>query len=225
MAKTTRIKLLTPFGRASYCALIRPSTKFNPDGDYSARILLEPGAETDAFIARLQELYEESYQLALAEVRKDKPKVESVKRADPPFRHPEDPDTGAQMPGWQIGAKLKAVARDKNKQVVGTRRPIVVDATGSGKVTEEVGPGSELRLQVEVSPFFTAALGAGLSLRLLGAQVRKHVALGMGAVDFDAVDGEYTVQPSSTAPDRGAVQPAPEAPTESTEAASADGEW
>lgn len=180
---------MTPFGRAGFCALDRPSTKFDPDGKYNARVLLDPGPETDALIATLQAMYDQAYEESLAEVRKDKPKTEDIKRADPPFGPQEDPDTGEKLPGYQINASLSAVVRDKNKAILFRRAPIVVDKNNN-PVTVGVGGGSIIRMSFRVSKFYTK-IGAGLSLRLIGVQVRDLIPIGVGDPGFSPVDGSF----------------------------------
>jgi len=201
MAKRKKTELVTPFGRAAWCALARPSTTFKADGEYSARILLEPGPETDAFIAQLDQLYEDAYRENLATVQKDRPKIESIKRADKPYKHQEDPDTGETMPGFQLNARLGAVVRGKSpgndadgNSIPGpklyTRQPQVKDAKNQAIVpTPEIGGGSIIRLAIDAEPFFTASIGSGVSLRLMGVQIQKLIPLGVRDTQFGEVDG------------------------------------
>lgn len=184
MNKTKKIKLTTPFGIAGYCALIRPSTKFNPDGDYSARIILPEGPDTDAFIAELDALYEEAYQRNLAEAKADKPKLTDIKRADKPYKRPVDDDTGEELTGWQLNSRLKAIRRDKNGTIVGESSPTTVDSKNKS-VHQEVGSGSVIRVQFMPQGFFTAALGSGLTLRLVGVQVKDLVPVGGAKAEFE----------------------------------------
>lgn len=186
--------IVTPFGRAAYCALSRPSDKFKADGEYSARILLDDGPETQALIAQLDNLYEAAYQTNLAEVQKDKPKVQEIKRADKPYRRQEDPDTGEQLPGFQLNGRVGAIVRGK-KGADGQpgpklydRRPQVVDAKKQ-PVRQEIGSGSIIRLSLDANPFYTAALGSGLSMRLIGVQVKELVPVGMRDAGFGETDG------------------------------------
>jgi len=197
-------QIVTPFGRAAWCSLSRPSDKFKADGEYSARVLLDDSPETQALIEQLDALYEKAYQDNLAEVRRDKPKVEVIKRADKPYKRQEDPDTGAELPGYSINARMGAIVRGKKGPggepgpKLYDRRPQVVDAKNQ-PVRQEVGAGSVIRLSVDANPFFTAALGSGLSLRLIGVQVKELVPVGMRDAGFDDVEGFEA--PQSTASD------------------------
>jgi hypothetical protein len=198
-------KILTPFGRAAWCSLSRPSDKFKADGEYSARILLDPGPETDALIKQLDDLYEAAYQDNLHDVQKDKPKVQEIKRADKPYKHQEDPDTGEQLPGYTINSRLSAIVRGKKKgdgspgEKLYDRRPAVVDSKNQ-PIRQEIGAGSIIRLSVDASPFFTAALGSGLSLRLIGVQVKELVPIGMREAGFDDVEGFEAPQNTASDP-------------------------
>jgi hypothetical protein len=193
-------KLTTPFGRAGFCALSRPSTKFKPDGEYSAQVLLPEGPETAAFIADLEARYEGAYGAHLAAAQseldakaakagKEARHLESIKRADKPYRRPVDPDTDEPLPGWVVTARLGAVVRDgKDGPVLYTRKPVIVDSKNQ-PVLQPVGSGSLIRMQFTAGAFFTAAVGSGLSLRLVGVQVKELAAMGVGRAEFDETDG------------------------------------
>lgn len=193
-------KLTTPFGTAGFCSLHRPSTKYNSDGQYSAQILLPEGAEADAFIDQLETLYEAAYQANLDEAQaeldakakkagKESRKLDSIKRADKPYRRQVDPDTDEPLPGWVVTARLNATVRDgKDGPVLYHRKPVIVDSKNK-PVTQPVGSGSTIRMQFTAGPFNTAAVGSGLSLKLIGVQVQDLAAMGVGKTDFDAVDG------------------------------------
>ncbi len=193
-------KFTTPFGTAGFCALHRPSTKFNADGQYSAQVILPEGPETDAFIEKLDALYEASYLANLAEAQadldakaakagKEARKLESIKRADKPYRRPVDPDTDEPLPGWVVSARLNAVVRDgKDGPVLYTRKPMILDSKNK-PVAQPVGSGSTIRLQFTAGPFFTGAVGSGLSLKLIGVQVKDLAPMGVGKAEFGEVDG------------------------------------
>lgn len=218
-------KLTTPFGRAAWCSLSRPSDKFKADGEYSARVLLAPGPETDEFISTLDALYEAAYVENLAEIQKDKPKIESIKRADKPYKRQEDPDTGEQLSGYQVNGRLTSLVRGKSpgKAADGTpipgpklytRRPQVLDSKNKSMVPPEpgimpeIGAGSIIRLSLDVSSFFTAALGSGVSMRLIGVQVKELVPVGMRDAGFDEVEGFEAPQGTAADPVETIHQPA-----------------
>lgn len=193
-------KLTSPFGIAGYCSLHRPSTKFNKHGEYSAKVILAESPETTAFIEALDALYEANYQAQLEEQQaeldakakkagKEAKQIESIKRADKPYKRPVDPDTDEPLPGWVVGARLGAAVTDgKDGPVLYTRKPTIVDSKNQ-PVFQPVGSGSVIRIQFTAGGFYTAAVGAGLSLRLQGVQVKELAAMGVGRVEFDETDG------------------------------------
>ena len=200
--KTKTKQLVTPFGRAGFCRLIRPNFKFQPEaGEFNARLILPPD-QAAPLIAQLDALYEAAYAKNLAEVQAKKPGVREIKRADKPYRQVEDPDTGEKLPDFQFNFRLKFKRIGKNeqgvKEVYGTQRPIVVDSKGQ-PVREEIGAGSTIRVSFLPMGFYTAALGSGLSTRLVGVQVKELVQIGLEKPEFDEVEGYEA--PQSTASD------------------------
>ena len=216
--KTTRVQLLTPFGRAGFCSLGRPNFKFQTEaGEFSARVILTPEAAAP-IIAQLDELYEQAYQTNLAEVQKDKPKITEIKRADKPYKNVEDPDTGEKLPDIQINARLKFKVIGKNeagqKEVFRTQRPLVVDAK-KNPIRTEIGAGSIIRISFMAGSFYTPTLGSGLSLKLVGVQVQKLVGLGMADPNFDEVEG-YEEPTTASSPVEVIHAPTPGAEQENT---------
>lgn len=191
-------KITTPFGRSGFSCLVRPSTKFNPDGEFNAKIILNDGPETAEFLEKLKALYEQAYQTNLAEARAKQPKLPAIKRADPPFKRVVDEDTGEELPQWSINARMRAVRRDKAivnpdgtkspGPILGHNKPVVLDSKNQPVYTE-IGNGSIMRFQALALPFFTAALGSGLQLKLIGVQIKDLVPFAGFKPDFDEVDG------------------------------------
>jgi len=222
-------QLVTPFGRAGYCSLVRPSFKFAPEeGKFSARLILD--AETAApFVEQLDALYEAAYQENLAtqnaeRAAKNKAPLKEIKRADKPYKNVEDPDTGETLPDFQFNFGLKFRRMGKNpdtgvKEVFGTQRPIVVDSKGQ-PVRQEIGQGSTIRVSFIPGGFFTAALGSGLSLKLIGVQVKELVQVGLENPDFDEVEGYEAPQTKASDP----VEHT-EAPSGATGSVDEDAEW
>lgn len=193
MPKSTRpkgTKITTPFGVAGFSALLRPSTKFNPDGEFNAKVILDDAdPETAPFIELLTGLYEKAYEANLAEARIKQPKLTGIKRAEPPFKRVVDPDTGEELPQWSVNARSKAAFRNKDTNEVRLNTPPVVLDSKSRPVFTEPGSGSIIRFQAIANSFFTAGLGSGLQLRLIGVQVKELVPFGGAKAEFDEVDG------------------------------------
>jgi hypothetical protein len=219
----TREQLVTPFGRAGFCFLIRPNYKFQKEkGEFSASVILS-ASDAAGIVGTLDALYEQAQVDMLAEAQaeldlkaaksgKQARKLEPLKRADKPFKQVVDPDTGDALPEFKINARLKhkVIGKDDTGAdvVFRTVRPIVVDAK-KRPVLQEVGAGSTIRISFIANPFYTPAVGAGLSLRLVGVQVKELVQIGMVSPDFDEVDGfEETTGATASDPIAPATEPA-----------------
>lgn len=122
---------------------------------------------------------------ALEEVRNKNPKATKVKEGSLPYRI--DDETGEYI----IKYKMKAQFQYKGKTI--TQRPTLFDAKKT-KLAEDtkIGGGSVIRVAAEVNPYYTPALGAGISLRLKGVQVLELRTYGESSADslgFDSEDG------------------------------------
>ncbi len=195
MTKTKKsTQLVTAFGRAGWCNLIRPNYKFKPEaGEFAAKVILTPEAAAPT-LQILDELYERAYAENLAEVQKEKSAIKEIKRADKPYRNVEDPDTGQPLADFQIQARLKykIIGKDDTGRptVFRVQKPIVVDSKNN-PILQEIGMGSVIRMSFIARGFYTN-IGSGLTLQLLGVQVKEFIPLGMADPDFDDVDGYET---------------------------------
>lgn len=219
--KKRDVQLMTPFGRAGFCALARPSYKFQPEaGEFSVRIILTP-EEAAPLIEELDRLYEQAYQENLAAVRAEKPKVTEIKRADKPYKNVEDPDTGEKLPDIQINFRMKhkLIGKDENgnKTVFRVQKPIVVDSKKQ-PVRQEVGSGSIIRVSFTAGGFNTM-VGSGLSLRLIGVQVKELVQIGSRDPGFDEIAG---FEETTTASDPVETTHAPDEPVSPADAEEGD---
>lgn len=191
MAKLQRIT--TPFGRIVFSFLQRASYKFKKDaGSFSVRINLDDTAETALLIDKLDAAYEASIESALLELQKKMPKAErgALKLADKPYRRPLDPDTGAELPLWQLTASLphRIIGEEAGQKVVlRKQQPMILDAKNK-PIREELGAGSVVRVAADINPW-SSPIGVGISLRLVGVQVKEYMAPGAGDPGFGEVDG------------------------------------
>lgn len=150
----------SPKGRAIYPHLHAPDTKFDSDGVYTIKLQVDP-EDAQEMLTFLEGQMAES----LAKAKRDNPKkAKSIKAADVPYKTEED---GSIV----FSFKMKAVGTRKD----GTkfqRRPRLFDAKGQPAPNGlRVGGGSLCRVSFEVYQFWTALIGAGVSLRLEAVQV------------------------------------------------------
>lgn len=198
------IKGNTPKGVASWPRLHEPDTKFKDEGEYSIKLRLSGSAAAE-LVAVLEAAADESYeaakkQIAEAKAKEKNPKrrAEIKERADVPYKelYENDEPTGE----YEFNFKMKASGVSKKTGKPWTRKPAVFNAKGKPMSDEEkakVGGGSVVKVAYEITPFYTAALGAGVSLRLEAVQVlelksfqaRDASAFGFGEEEgYDGVD-------------------------------------
>lgn len=172
------VKGVTPKGIASWPRLHEPDTKFRDDGEYSIKLRLSgaAAAELNAIIEQAHEASYEANKKAIAEAKakekNPKKRAEIKERADLPCKelYENDEPTGE----YEFNFKMKASGVSKKTGKPWTRKPGVFNAKGKPLSQEEkakVGGGSVVKVSYEITPFYTSALGAGVSLRLEAVQV------------------------------------------------------
>lgn len=196
MAYKKAVRMTTPRGLAVFPVLIdgQPDTKFDDAGVYKCGVRLSmDDPEAQEFIEKLEAAALQNHVAQRAE-RKGK----KTKLASPGFVREEDSETGEETGYWIVNAKLKArVRKKKNDGSSFTQCPALFDATGARFYPDSVWGGSEVRLSIEIYPYYTGMVGAGLSLRLKAVQIIELVqAGGSTAADngFDAVEGGYEAE-------------------------------
>jgi hypothetical protein len=162
MSATARkkfVRLTTPVGTAIYPRLTTPDTKFDKDGVYSVDLELDStNKEAAAFIDTLKKAADEAYK-ATCESKGGK----KLKRADLPVKDGE---------GDMVRIKFKLKAKAGNEEKSWSQKPTLFDSSGMAIQTPpNVGSGSRIKVAFEVVPFFTAMVGAGVSLRMKAVQI------------------------------------------------------
>ncbi len=155
----------TSKGTFKFCHLNKPNDKFKAEGEYSVDFLQTP-EEAKALTA----LIDAEMGLAAVQAKKDNPKVKNIKVADKPYKMDTDQDgneTG--LIKFKFKAKASGMKKDKKPW---TFRPAVFDAKG-GVIpnTVQIWGGTIGRVSFELMPFYTAQVGAGVSLRLKAVKI------------------------------------------------------
>lgn len=149
---------VTPAGIAQYPRLNVPDTKFVTEGVYSVKLEFT-GDEAQELSAFLDTKMQESF----AEAKKENP-AKKIKEADAPYSWN---DNGI----LSVNFKMKAAGTTKDGKAW-NRKPAIFDAKGKPlDVSLTVGGGSKLIISYTPAPFYTALIGAGLSMRLEAVQV------------------------------------------------------
>jgi len=159
-----RQKLTIPKGRACYPKLNEPDYRFKEDGEYSVTVALDPSQPAvKAFVKQIDEIYKNNYDL-----NKLKLKGKALKEGARPYKI--DPDSGEVL--VKCSLKPKVVVDGKAY----FKKPKLLDAKlqpFSNSV--EVGGGSIMAVGVLVNEWYTAALGAGVSLWIDAVVVYQRV--------------------------------------------------
>ena len=189
MSKPKLPRYVTPAGTAQYPYLTKPDTKFNPDGEYKLKLEI-PADKAQDIVTFL----DEQFAAAVAAAKKENP-GKRMKEADPPYLVNEETGTVA------VSFKLKAKVTPKNGEPF-EQRPAIFDAKGKPIKDVNIGGGSTVKVAYEVLPFYTAIVGAGISLRLKACQVINLVEFSGGAgaeaFGFGEEDG-YEAEDNSAA--------------------------
>lgn len=178
-------KIQSPRGVASWPRLADPDTKFKAEGEYSIKLRLR-GAQAaelvsviDAYHDEAAEFFADDLKEAKAKEKNPKKRAEIPERADPPYKelYENDAPTGE----WEFNFKMKASGISKKTGKAWTRKPAVFDSKArplQGEALAKVGGGSVVKVTGELRPFYTAALGIGVSLALEAVQVIESKTFG-----------------------------------------------
>lgn len=183
-------KAVTPRGTTIWPRLNTPDDKFNKAGVYSTKIAIDGD---DAGLAKLREqvdtLIDAKYDEVVAEITESLTKqgkkgliakqVAAVSKVSP-FKAEEDDETGEETGRVIINAKMTASGISQKTNKPWKRKPTIFDAKGKEiKNPPQIGSGSEVKLSVELAPYFAANdKTVGVSFRLEAAQVLKLVTFG-----------------------------------------------
>ena len=179
--------LTTPAGIARFPSLNRPDTKFSEVGVY--KVNLEMSSEdAEPFIKQIEALFAEFLDDKKRELKKDKLKLHAA---------PWEENDGL------VQLKLKVPAMGKNKETGEeySRKPTLFDAAGK---EEDVNIGGGSKLKVAVVPYcwYTASLGAGITLQPKAVQVLDLVTWGDGgsaqAYGFDVSEATAPADKTGT---------------------------
>jgi hypothetical protein len=164
--KTKKLPMhTTPRGRTEWAKLWTPDTKFNVDGEYGTKLVMDNSDATE-IMAMLDTAHALAIDAAVEETGKPRAKV----RVTDPY------DVNAETGDVTIKLKLKAKVTTKQGTTF-EQKPIVVDSKRQ-PITKEIPlwNGSLVRIGFQIIPYYTALAGAGLSLRMRSVQVIEALA-------------------------------------------------
>lgn len=210
--KVIHEKVLTEKGIAKFPYLNKADTKFNKDGEFRIRLILE-GTDGAPIKAKLEAAAEKAYQDTKAQLEeafktekgekkaKAKKALDTLKKADLPIKDVYD-DDGNETGQIELSFKMKAQRSGGEGKPPIKQFPKLFDAKGNPfPITKDIWGGSEVKVAGQIIPFYTAAVGAGASLRLSAVQIIKLNEGGGGNAEsygFGKEDG-YEADPDEAA--------------------------
>ena len=162
-------KFTTPKGVAIYPKLSAPDTKFKPDGEFSCKLRLSQD-DAQPLIDRIAEIHEANIK-SLKESKKVKG---AVKEASPPYKGVVD-DEGNETGEVEFNIKMNHNIKTRDGKEFQLFPKLFDAKLNPIPFGTKIYGGSEVKVAGFFNPFYTAMIGAGVSLRLDGVQVLKLV--------------------------------------------------
>jgi hypothetical protein len=178
--------ITTPVGIAQYPHLNTPDKKYKEEGEYKVNLEMS-NEEAEPFIKQMDAIFSEFVAEKKRELKKDK-----LKLHDAPWLE----NDGQTM----LKLRVKAVGKSKTGEMF-SRQPKLFNAAGE-PITDNIGGGSKLKVAVVPYCWYTASLGAGITLQPKAVQVLDLVTWGDGgsasAYGFDVVEAPQPVTKTGT---------------------------
>ena len=187
---TSGINIKSPKGIALWCNNIEPQRTFNPTGDLTTSLILDPNAEdVKEMIAKLEALRAEAFAEAKEKLGPAKAKGLQERPVYQPDTDKDGNETGKIVFKFKLGNVDTKKADGKQYQIR------TYDAqTNRIDNPPRVGNGSEIRCTAFANPYYMAtSKEIGVSMYWQGMQIIKLVEIG-GGDDFEAEEG-YTIAP------------------------------
>jgi hypothetical protein len=180
----------TPAGIAKYPHLNKPdkkyATKEKPHGEYKVDLEM-PSEEAAEFIGKIDEMFGEFVAEKKRELKKDTLKMHAA---------PWEENDGV----TRLKLRVKAMGQTKEGELF-SRQPKLFDASGQ-IANENVGGGSKLKVAVVPYFWYTASLGAGVTLQPKAVQILDLVTWSSGGTaeryGFDVTEAPKQVARTGT---------------------------
>lgn len=174
-----QLAMTTPKAPCLWPKLSEPDTKFKEEGEYSISVILTP-EQAEPLIKRATEYYEKFIAEQTQLLNSKKP----LKRADIGAWKDDVDKDGNPTGNVRFSMKMKASIVSKKTGKKMEFKPAVFDKYGA-PTEASFGSGSAVKVNFEVYPWYTAALGAGLSFSLRAVQILEvRSAIPSNAKDF-----------------------------------------
>jgi len=170
--KNNYTRIVSGVGVSQYAWLTQPDTRFDEIGHYKTNLILS-GEDAEKLKTAIETEMKKSVALA-----KEKAKGKNIKTAPAPFEEDVD-DNGDATGSTVFKFKTKAQITTKDGKII-PNRVAIFDAKGTPMTDCNVWSGSEMKVSAELVPYYTAMVGAGVSMRLRAVQITKLVEGGNG---------------------------------------------
>ena len=165
--KNNYTRIVSDVGVSQYAWLTSPDTRFDEIGHYKTNLILSHD-QAQTLKTKIDDELKKSVALA-----KEKAAGKVVKIAATPYVDELD-DEGNATGNTIFKFKTKAQITTKDGKLI-PNRVAIFDAKGKPMVDANVWSGSEMKVSAELIPYYTAMVGAGVSLRLRAVQITKLV--------------------------------------------------
>ena len=165
-------RIVSGIGVSQYAWLTQPDTRFDEVGHYKTNLILS-GQDAEDLKASIDAEIQNSIALA-----KEKAKGKKIKTAPAPYEDDVD-DNGEPTGSTVFKFKTKAQITTKDGKII-PNRVAIFDSKGTPMTDCNVWSGSEMKVSAELVPYYTAMVGAGVSMRLRAVQITKLVEGGNG---------------------------------------------
>mgnify|MGYP006275272947 CR=1 FL=1 len=187
-----KVRITTPICSFKFPKLVEPETKFEVAGQYKVMGVMDP-QPAETITAQLDTLLNEHK----ASLKQQAP-TQSFKLADLPFGF-EEVDG---KPCFVVKAKMKASGMERDGRVW-SAAPALFDAKGqpirNRESLKSMWSGTTGRISFDACPFYNAAIGAGITLRLRAVQIIGLVESGGTAESFGFDEEEGYAADAETA--------------------------
>jgi len=156
--------LTTPAGIARFPSLNRPDTKFSEVGVFKVNLEMS-NEEAEPFIKQVEALFSEFLADKKRELKKDKLKLHPA---------PWEENDGL----TQLKLKVPATGKSRDGETY-SRKPKLFNSSGE-VIEDNIGGGSKLQVAVVPYCWYTASLGAGITLQPKAVMVHELVTWGDG---------------------------------------------
>lgn len=185
--KNNAQSFVTTAGLASFPHLNVPDTKFNADGIYHVDLILDKTPEVQKLVTSIAKMVKDHMVVTEQEKSGGRKVVEGVSK-------PYEVQTDSVILKFKLPALIKTKAGKTYEQ-----RPAIFDAGGTPMNPEStiIGRNSVLKIAFEARPYYMAAIGVGVTLRLKAVQVIKLMTAENDAESFGFEIDESFETPST----------------------------